>query len=141
MHLDVADPASIEHVTSDVVKSPGGIDIPVDNAAVFDMGRARSDARAVPPHLRGHVEGPLFTLQVNGIAPGVVGTPTWDEVDALFARHEGSEIGEKKHLVGEAVPLGRTGRPDDRAGAAVFLASADADYVVAQTLKSMGATG
>jgi NAD(P)-dependent dehydrogenase (short-subunit alcohol dehydrogenase family) len=77
-------------------------------------------------------------INVNGIAPGVVDTPMWDKVDACFARYEGLEIGEKKRLVGEAVPFGRMGRPDDLAGAAVFLASEDADYVVAQTLNVDG---
>jgi len=77
-------------------------------------------------------------INVNGIAPGVVDTPMWDHVDSLFARYEGRPRGEKKRLVGKAVPYGRMGRPDDQAGAAVFLASADADYVVAQTLNVDG---
>jgi NAD(P)-dependent dehydrogenase (short-subunit alcohol dehydrogenase family) len=77
-------------------------------------------------------------INVNGIAPGVVDTPMWDEVDALFARYEHRPLGEKKRLVGEAVPFGRMGRPEDHVGAAVFLASADADYVVAQTLNVDG---
>jgi NAD(P)-dependent dehydrogenase (short-subunit alcohol dehydrogenase family) len=77
-------------------------------------------------------------INVNGIAPGVVDTPMWATVDALFARHEGRPIGEKKRLVGEAVPYGRMGVPEDLAGAALFLASSDADYVVAQTLNVDG---
>jgi len=77
-------------------------------------------------------------INVNGISPGVVDTPMWKEVDALFAKYEGRPIGEKKRLVGEAVPFGRMGLPDDHAGAAVFLASADSDYVVAQTLNVDG---
>ena len=77
-------------------------------------------------------------INVNGIAPGVVDTPMWDEVDALFARYEDRPIGEKKRLVGEAVPFGRLGRPEDHVGAAVFLASAESDYVVAQTFNVDG---
>jgi NAD(P)-dependent dehydrogenase (short-subunit alcohol dehydrogenase family) len=77
-------------------------------------------------------------INVNGIAPGVIDTKMWDQVDALFARHEHRPLGEKKRLVGEAVPYGRMGRPDDLAGAAVFLASDDADYIVAQTLNVDG---
>lgn len=72
-------------------------------------------------------------INVNGIAPGVVDTPMWDEVDALFARYEGMPIGEKKRQVGEAVPYGRMGKPEDLTGMAVFLASDDAEYIVAQT--------
>ena len=77
-------------------------------------------------------------INVNGIAPGVVDTPMWDVVDGLFARYENLPVGEKKRQVGEAVPYGRMGRPEDLTGAAVFLASSDADYVVAQTLNVDG---
>jgi NAD(P)-dependent dehydrogenase (short-subunit alcohol dehydrogenase family) len=77
-------------------------------------------------------------INVNGISPGVVDTPMWDEVDALFARYEKRPTGEKKRLVGEAVPFGRMGLPEDHVGAAIFLASADSDYVVAQTLNVDG---
>ncbi len=77
-------------------------------------------------------------INVNGISPGVADTPMWDEVDALFAKYEDRPAGEKKRLVGEAVPFGRMGRPEDHVGAAVFLASSDSDYVVAQTLNVDG---
>ena len=77
-------------------------------------------------------------INVNGIAPGVVDTPMWAVVDGLFAKYENRPVGEKKRLVGEAVPFGRMGTPDDIVGAAVFLASADADYIVAQTLNVDG---
>jgi NAD(P)-dependent dehydrogenase (short-subunit alcohol dehydrogenase family) len=77
-------------------------------------------------------------INVNAIAPGVIDTPMWDTVDALFAKYEHRPIGEKKRLVGEAVPFGRMGVPEDITGAAVFLASSDADYIVAQTLNVDG---
>ena len=79
-----------------------------------------------------------YGINVNGIAPGVVDTPMWDEVDALFAKYEGLPLGEKKRRVGAAVPAGRMGRPEDYGGAAVFLASDEAAYVVAQTLNVDG---
>jgi len=62
----------------------------------------------------------------------------WDEVDALFAKYEGRPPAEKKRLVGEAVPFGRMGTPEDHVGAAILLASAESDYVVAQTLNVDG---
>lgn len=62
----------------------------------------------------------------------------WDRVDALFAQNENRPIGEKKRLVGEAVPYGRMGAAEEQTGAVVFLASSDADYVVAQTLNVDG---
>ena len=72
-------------------------------------------------------------INVNGIAPGVVDTPMWEHVDSLFARYENRPKGEKKRLVGEGVPFGRMGRPEDHVGCAIFLASSESDYVVAQT--------
>ncbi len=72
-------------------------------------------------------------INVNAIAPGVIDTPMWDQVDALFAKYENLPVGEKKRQVGRAVPYGRMGTPQDMTGMAVFLASADADYIVAQT--------
>ncbi len=77
-------------------------------------------------------------INVNGIAPGVVDTPMWDVVDGLFAKYENRPLGEKKRLVGESVPFGRMGKPDDHVGCAVFLASAESDYVVAQTFNVDG---
>jgi NAD(P)-dependent dehydrogenase (short-subunit alcohol dehydrogenase family) len=72
-------------------------------------------------------------INVNAIAPGVVDGEHWDGVDALFAQHEGLPLGEKKRRVGAEVPYGRMGTAEDLTGMAVFLASRDADYVVAQT--------
>lgn len=72
-------------------------------------------------------------INVNAIAPGVVEGEHWDGVDALFARYENRPPGEKKRLVGEAVPYGRMGRAEDLTGMAIFLATSEADYIVAQT--------
>jgi D-sorbitol dehydrogenase (acceptor) len=71
-------------------------------------------------------------INVNAIAPGVVDGEHWDGVDAFFAKYEGKAPGQKKREVGEAVPYGRMGRAEDLTGMAVFLASSEADYIVAQ---------
>ncbi|KIT15770.1 L-iditol 2-dehydrogenase [Jannaschia aquimarina] len=71
-------------------------------------------------------------INVNAIAPGVVDGAHWDGVDAQFARLEGLAPGEKKAQVGASVPYGRMGRASDLTGMAVFLASDEADYIVAQ---------
>ena len=72
-------------------------------------------------------------LNVNAIAPGVVDGDHWDGVDAFFAKYEGKAPGQKKKEVGDAVPYGRMGTPEDLTGMAVFLASKEAAYIVAQT--------
>jgi D-sorbitol dehydrogenase (acceptor) len=196
IELDVRRLNSIALMVDTVVSRAGGIDILVNNAAVFDLAPLLEiTPESYDRVFSVNVRGLLFTLQavarrmveqgrggkiinissqagrrgeplvavycasksavlsltqsaglalighrinVNGIAPGVVDTPMWDEVDALFARYEKRPVGEKKRLVGEAVPYGRMGRPQDLVGAAVFLASADSDYVVAQTLNVDG---
>lgn len=88
----------------------------------------QSAALAMAPH----------GIRVNGIAPGVIATPMWQHVDALFARYENLPLGEKQRQVGAAVPLGYMGAPDDICGAAVFLASDEAGYITAQTLNVDG---
>ena len=88
----------------------------------------QSAALAMAPH----------HIRVNGISPGVIDTPMWANVDALFAKYENLPIGEKKKQVGLAVPLGYMGSPQDICGAAVFLASPEASYITAQTLNVDG---
>ncbi len=88
----------------------------------------QSAALAMAPH----------HIRVNGIAPGVIATPMWKHVDALFAKYENLPLGEKKKQVGLAVPLGYMGDPTDICGAAVFLASDEASYITAQTLNVDG---
>jgi acetoin reductase-like protein len=196
VRLDVRDPASIDATVKAAVERFGGIDILVNNAAVFDMQPLLEATEAsFDRQFAINVKGLFFMLQavgkrmveqgrggkiinmssqagrrgepllpvycatkaavisltqsvgldlikhgiyVNAIAPGVVDTPMWDEVDALFAKYEGLAIGQKKRQVGEAVPLGRMGRPEDYGAPAVFLASSDSDYIVAQTLNVDG---
>lgn len=72
-------------------------------------------------------------INVNAISPGVVDGEHWDQVDALFARYEGKPPGQKKAEVGRAVPFGRMGLAEDLTGMAIFLASDEAEYIVAQT--------
>ncbi|MCX7567658.1 L-iditol 2-dehydrogenase [Sulfitobacter sp. F26169L] len=72
-------------------------------------------------------------INVNAISPGVVDGEHWDGVDAFFAKYENKSPGQKKSEVGAAVPFGRMGKASDLTGMAVFLASSESDYIVAQT--------
>ncbi len=84
----------------------------------------QSAALALAPH----------HIRVNAISPGVIDTPMWQDVDALFAKFENKAPGQKKREVGEAVPLGHMGSPSDVARTALYLASDLSSYVTAQTL-------
>jgi D-sorbitol dehydrogenase (acceptor) len=189
--LDVTDLASIEAAVKAVQTRTGGLDILINNAALFDLAPIVEITKASYDRLFSvNVAGTLFMLQaasrsmiargkggkiinmasqagrrgealvgvycatkaavisltqsagldlikhrinVNAIAPGVVDGEHWDHVDSLFAKYENRPKGEKKKLVGQAVPYGRMGTAQDLTGMAVFLASEDAEYIVAQT--------
>jgi D-sorbitol dehydrogenase (acceptor) len=88
----------------------------------------QSAALAMAPH----------KIRVNALSPGVIDTPMWQHVDALFAKYENLALGEKKKRVGLAVPLGYMGSPEDITGPAVFLASDESSYITAQTLNVDG---
>lgn len=191
LELDVTKQASIDATVGAAETRFGGIDILVNNAALFDLAPIVEITRESYDRLfQINVAGTLFTLQavarsmiargkggkiinmasqagrrgealvavycatkaavisltqsagldlikhginVNAIAPGVVDGEHWEGVDALFAKYENRPLGEKKRLVGEAVPFGRMGTAEDLTGMAIFLASSEADYVVAQT--------
>lgn len=191
VEMDVTRQESIDAAIAAAVRQAGGLDILVNNAALFDLAPIVEITRESYERLFSiNVAGTLFTLQsaakqmisqgrggkiinmasqagrrgealvavycatkaavisltqsagldlvkhrinVNAIAPGVVDGEHWDGVDALFAKYENRPLGEKKRLVGEAVPFGRMGTAEDLTGMAIFLASSEADYVVAQT--------
>ncbi|MCA1367889.1 L-iditol 2-dehydrogenase [Bradyrhizobium sp. BRP14] len=191
VELDVTRQESIDAAIAATVERAGGLDILVNNAALFDLAPIVEITRESYERLFSiNVAGTLFTLQaaakqmitqgrggkiinmasqagrrgealvavycatkaavisltqsagldlikhrinVNAIAPGVVEGEHWEGVDALFAKYENRPLGEKKRLVGEAVPYGRMGTAEDLTGMAIFLASSESDYVVAQT--------
>ena len=95
-------------------------------ACVISM--TQSMALALAPH----------KINVNGIAPGIVDTPFWVDVDQQFAKLLGWEVGEPKRRFVESIPLGRIEQPEDVTGTAIFLASSDSDYMTQQTLNVDG---
>jgi len=72
-------------------------------------------------------------INVNAIAPGVVDGEHWEHVDAMFAKLEHKQPGQKKAEVAAGVPAGRFATPDDLTGMAIFLASSESDYILSQT--------
>jgi D-sorbitol dehydrogenase (acceptor) len=189
--MDVTKQDSIDQAVNTAVDQLGGIDILINNAAIFTAAPIteiqREDYQKV---FDINVSGTLFTLQavakkmiergkggkiinmasqagrrgeslvavycatkaavisltqsaglnlikhkinVNAISPGVVDGEHWDGVDAFFAKYEEKPLGQKKKEVGEGVPYGRMGLPGDLVGMAMFLASEESNYVVAQT--------
>jgi galactitol 2-dehydrogenase len=191
VEMDVTSQESIDNAVAKMARALGGIDILINNAALFTAAPIveidRADFSRV---FEINVAGTLFTLQavarhmirrggggkiinmasqagrrgeplvavycaskamvisltqsagldlikhginVNAISPGVVDGEHWDGVDAFFAKHENKAPGQKKQEVGDAVPFGRMGTAEDLTGMAVFLASPEADYIVAQT--------
>ena len=64
-------------------------------------------------------------VQVNAIAPGYIATNNTAALQADETRNR---------QIMERIPAGRWGRPEDIAGAAVFLASAASDYVTGHIL-------
>ncbi|MHC5232262.1 L-iditol 2-dehydrogenase [Brucella sp. LJL56] len=191
VQLDVTDLGAIDKVVAFIDAEYGGIDILVNNAAIFDMAPINELTEESYERVLGiNLKGPLFMMKavsnvmikrgrggkiinmasqagrrgealvtlycaskaaiisatqsaalalvkhginVNAIAPGVVDGEHWDVVDANFAKWEGLKPGEKKAAVAKSVPIGRFATPEDITGMAVFLASSDSDYILAQT--------
>ena len=188
--LDVTSQESID-AAMEAMKALGGIDILINNAAIFTAAPIVEIDRATYQRVFDiNVAGTLFTLQaaaklmieqgrggkiinmasqagrrgealvavycatkaavisltqsaglnlirhginVNAISPGVVDGEHWEGVDAFFAKYENKPLGQKKKEVGLAVPFGRMGTAEDLTGMAVFLASKEAEYILAQT--------
>jgi NAD(P)-dependent dehydrogenase (short-subunit alcohol dehydrogenase family) len=121
--IDVTDQNSIDAGVVETVKAFGQIEILINNAAIFTAAPISKITRQNYQH----------GINVNAIAPGVVGGEHWDGVEALVAKYEKKATGQKKKEVTAAVPFGRMGMADDLTGTAIFLASTSASYVVAQT--------
>ncbi|MEY4983132.1 MAG: hypothetical protein RIR62_1398 [Pseudomonadota bacterium] len=191
VQMDVTDQTSIEAGFAAATARMGGLDILINNAALFSAAPIVEITRADYDRLFAvNVAGTLFCLQaaaqrmiaqgtggtiinmasqagrrgeslvavycatkaavisltqsaglnliahginVNAIAPGVVDGEHWDGVDAFFAKYENKPLGQKKREVGAAVPFGRMGTAADLTGMAIFLATPEARYIVAQT--------
>jgi acetoin reductase-like protein len=79
-----------------------------------------------------------YGVNVNAMAPGIVDTPYWKEVDKQFGAITGKEEGETFRDAAAGIPLGRTSRPADVVPLAVFLAGSGSDYITGQTYNVEG---
>ena len=189
--LDVTDQDSIDAAFAAVVKRAGGLDILVNNAALFDLAPIVEITRESYDRLfRINVGGTLFCMQaaakqmiaqgrggriinmasqagrrgealvalycatkaavisltqsaamnlvehginVNAIAPGVVDGEHWDGWTRSSPSTRTARSARRSASSARACPTAGWARPRISLGMAVFLASKDADYILAQT--------
>jgi meso-butanediol dehydrogenase/(S,S)-butanediol dehydrogenase/diacetyl reductase len=75
-------------------------------------------------------------ITVNAFAPGVVATPLWIKLDADLAKMGAADAGFDS--MSNDILLGRPAQPDDIVPTALFLASADSDYITGQVIPIEG---
>ena len=73
-------------------------------------------------------------IRVNHLLPGRFDTDRIRELDANRARSTGMTPNEVRASLEKAIPLGRYGRPDEYAAAAVYLLSDAARYITGASL-------
>jgi 2-hydroxycyclohexanecarboxyl-CoA dehydrogenase len=107
-----------------------------------DAGRVGSSGEAVYSGTKGAViafskalarELARHRVTVNVVCPGLTDTPLLQSI-----RDQSPQTGKILEAITRAVPLGRVAAPDEIAGAVVFFASPDADFITGQTLSVSG---
>ncbi|MDY6861770.1 MAG: 3-oxoacyl-ACP reductase family protein [Thermodesulfobacteriota bacterium] len=107
-----------------------------------DAARVGSSGEAVYSGAKGGVmaftktlarEVARYNILVNCVCPGPTETPL--VLNAIKASEQASKIAEG---LKRAIPLGRMAQPPEIAGAVLFFASDDADYITGQTLSVSG---
>jgi acetoin reductase-like protein len=77
-------------------------------------------------------------IRVNAVAPGIVDTDMWVQIDREWSALEGKPAGEMKRTRVGAIPLGRIETVEDVANLYTFLASDEASYITGQTYNVCG---
>lgn len=107
--------------------SPGSIvsisSISGMNTAPFHIGYGTAKAALVAATRTMAVELAVDGIRVNAIAPGVTATPA-----------SGTYVDEDPERDRRAIAMGRRGRPEEQAGAILFLLSDLSSYITGQTL-------
>lgn len=86
-------------------------------------------AIAVPLNVTVALELARSKIRVNAIAPAFTNTPM---VDAMLSTHRDPEGARQK--LGNLIPLGRLGTPEEIANAALFLASDESSFTTGAVL-------
>jgi NAD(P)-dependent dehydrogenase (short-subunit alcohol dehydrogenase family) len=87
-----------------------------DASVVGDLERLRSLARTLTVELRER------GIRVNALSPGPTDTRG-------FARFAGERAADFRQHLADVIPVGRIGRPEEVASAALFLASAESSFI------------
>ena len=107
-----------------------------------DAGRVGSSNEAVYAGTKGALiafsktiarEVARHGITVNVVCPGITETALLQGM-----REESPKNARVIEAIGRAIPLGRTGQPEDIAAAVAFLASPEANYITGQTLSVSG---
>ena len=81
-------------------------------------------------------------IRVNAVCPGAVLTERWQERVARYGKERGLSVEQAMtELARRYIPLGRLGRPEEVAGAVVFLASERAGFITGTSIFVDGGMG
>lgn len=129
---------SIRSVLPHLIKNGGGQIVLVGS----DSGKVGTSGESVSAACRGGIiafaksiarEYARHNVLANVLCPGPTDTGLWEDLVTNDAF--GSKIG---NAMIRAIPLRRTGRPEEVAAVAVFLASKDASFITGQAISASG---
>ena len=79
-----------------------------------------------------------FGITSNVIAPGLIATDRLRELGEYRSKESGKSVDDEMVAMGEQVPLGRLGRPDEFGSLVAFLCSDRAAYVTGEAIRLDG---
>lgn len=128
-----------KHATRQMKAQGSGVIINTASVAGLQAGfgpLVYSAAKAAVAHFSRclAVELAPFGIRVNAICPGVIATNIFTNAFGLPPEMQEAMLPKVDTALANWAPMGRTGQPGDIAGAALWLASADAAYVTGQAI-------
>jgi NAD(P)-dependent dehydrogenase (short-subunit alcohol dehydrogenase family) len=118
--------------SSIVLVTSGSNLVGLPDAPVYAATKAavRSLARSLAADLKSN------GIRVNALSPGFVDTPIFERTGIT-----GEDRAQFVHLMSQQIPMGRFGKPEEVAAAALFLASDEASYITGIELPVSGGLG